>query len=354
MQRAAWAVVFLLFTAGETCRAQEVRVGILSRYHPRAMELRASQTEAVVVRIADRNLVLVPDTARDKAEIAVASGELLVTFDGREYRARELQAAGRAGAAEFTLAIPGQVSRRYQGKLAISVREDELAAMVTMPLETAVASVVQAESTPGASAEALAALAVVARSYFVAAKARHRDFDFCDLTHCQVLRSPPLLGSPAARAARETRGLVLAYREQQFAAMFTRSCSGRTRTPAQDGMTENVYPYFAVICDYCHSHPSRWTRSVSREDGALLAAKGEAGRLAVDRRLGWNAVPSNSFETREEGNSVILEGSGQGHGIGLCQRGAEAMAAGGASFRDILRHYFPNTTLRTLPEPPGS
>jgi stage II sporulation protein D (peptidoglycan lytic transglycosylase) len=68
----------------------------------------------------------------------------------------------------------------------------------------------------------------------------------------------------------------------------------------------------------------------------------------VDRRLGWNAVPSNSFETREEGDSVILEGSGQGHGIGLCQRGAEAMAAGGANFREVLRHYFPNTSLRRI------
>jgi peptidoglycan hydrolase-like amidase len=260
--RAAWAAVFLLFATGETCQAQEVRVGILSRYHPRAMELRAAQTEAVVLRIVDRNLVVAPGNAREKAEIAMAGGELLVTIDGREYRAHELQASGRAGAEEFLLVIPGQISRRYQGKLSLSVREGELAAVLTLPLETAVASVVQAESSPGTSEEALAALAVVARSYFMAAKKRHADFDFCDLTHCQVLREPPSPASPAARAARETRGLVLTYKEQPFATMFTRSCSGRTRTPAQDGMTEAGYPYFAVICDYCHSHPVHWTRTV--------------------------------------------------------------------------------------------
>src|ERR1039458_7897639 len=42
-----------------------------------------------------------------------------------------------------------------------------------------------------APSEALKALAVAARSYFVAGKGRHRDFDFCDTTHCQFLREAP-------------------------------------------------------------------------------------------------------------------------------------------------------------------
>jgi hypothetical protein len=40
-----------------------------------------------------------------------------------------------------------------------------------------------------------------------------------------------------------------------------------------------------------------------------------------------------------------LEGTGKGHGIGLCQAGARAMAQSGATFREILDHYYPNTTL---------
>jgi len=216
-----------------------------------------------------------------------------------------------------------------------------------MDLETAVASAVAAESGSDAPPEALKAQAVVARSYYVAGRGRHRDFDFCDLTHCQFLREPPPQDSPSARATRETRGIVLTFEEKPFAAMFSRSCGGHTRTPVEVGLPGSAYPYFSVFCDFCHKSPYRWTRRLSLQDAALLA-KGESGRLAVDRRFGWNAIPSNNFSSRQEGEQVILEGAGQGHSIGLCQRGAKGMAEEGSSFRQILNHYFPNSTLTLL------
>src|SRR5260370_30761334 len=99
----------------------------------------------------------------------------------------------------------------------------------------AVASTVAAESTPGTPPEAMKAEAVVARSYFVAGGRRHRDFDFCDLTHCQFLHEPPAQESSAASATHETRGIVLTLEEKPFAPMFSRSCGGRTRTPVEVG-----------------------------------------------------------------------------------------------------------------------
>jgi stage II sporulation protein D len=220
-----------------------------------------------------------------------------------------------------------------------------------MDLETAVASVVQAESLAGTPIEALKAQAVVTRSYFVAGGGRHHNFDFCDLAHCQFLREPPSSDSDAGLAASATRGLILRFGDKPIATMFTRSCGGRTRTPAELKIAEGTYPYFSIICEYCQNNPTRWTRRLSRSDAAQLIDKGEAGRLALDRRLGWNTLPSNNFTAREEDGEVVLEGTGQGHGVGLCQRGARALAEEGKSFRDVLSHYFPNTLLTPAEKP---
>ena len=103
-----------------------------------------------------------------------------------------------------------------------------------------------------------------------------------------------------------------------------------------------------MICEFCYKNPVKWTREVSTADAVVLQS-GEAGRLSVGRRMGWNAVPSNNFSLRRETDGqVLLEGIGQGHGVGLCQRGARAMAENGATFREILEHYFPNTTIEQM------
>jgi stage II sporulation protein D len=101
----------------------------------------------------------------------------------------------------------------------------------------------------------------------------------------------------------------------------------------------------------------RWSSRISTHDAALLHSSDESARLSIDRRLGWNAVPSNDFVVKAEpdqemkGRSItgqiVVEGTGQGHGIGLCQAGARAMAEEGADFRQILHHYYPNTTVVT-------
>ena len=43
-----------------------------------------------------------------------------------------------------------------------------------------------------------------------------------------------------------------------------------------------------------------------------------------------------------------LKSVGNGHGVGMCQRGAIEMAKSGATFREILAHYFPATSIEAL------
>lgn len=52
---------------------------------------------------------------------------------------------------------------------------------------------------------------------------------------------------------------------------------------------------------------------------------------------------STAFTLRREGSLIVAEGSGWGHGLGLCQWGARGMARAGRGYVDILTHYFPGT-----------
>ena len=350
MLAGVFRLAFLALVFHPQACAQDVRIGVLGLFHPRQLTLQTTRHEAVIVQASGQTFVLEPGS-RAAASFHVSSDALLLDIGGHVLRTTEIHAASRNGAAvSFLLSVPGKIVRSYYGTLVVKASRGEVVPIITMDLEIAVASTVAAESTPGTPPEAMKAQAVVARSYFVAGGGRHRDFDFCDLTHCQFLREPPAQESSAARATHETRGIVLTFQEKPFAPMFSRSCGGRTRTPVEVGLPGSAYPYFSVFCGFCHKSPYRWTRRLSSDDAALLLGQGESGRLAVDRRLGWNAIPSNNFTSHEEGGEVVLEGAGQGHGIGLCQHGAKALAEEGSSFRQILNHYFPNTVLMQFGE----
>jgi peptidoglycan hydrolase-like amidase len=210
--------------------------------------------------------------------------------------------------ADFRLSIPGKIERQFHGTLTVRPGDHKLIAVITMDREVAVASVAAAEMAPSTPYEALKAQAVVARSYYAAAGPRHDDFDFCDTTHCQFLREPPDLASPALRATQETNGLLLAYQGRPLAAMYSAACGGQTRS--LESLTSGEYPYYSVPCDYCRRHSP---------------------------------------------------GLVQGHQLGLCQAGAAGMSAEGAGFRTILDRYYPGTSLEQfgwiaiflLPHPPA-
>jgi len=340
---------FFFLLAAPAAFAQQVRIGVLGLFHPREITLSAAKGEAIVLTAAGKEFVLEPGVRAATARIEVAESGLLLQFNGRLVHADEVHVAGRnRQSVSFFVGIPGKISRKYQGTLSVNAIHGEAVPVVTIDLETAVASVVAAELTHDTPLEALKAQAIVTRSYFLAGRGRHQDFDFCDTTHCQFLREPPSPESPPGVATVSTRGLFIVYEEKPIAAMFTQSCGGHTRTPAEVGVSPGNYPYYPVVCNVCYRSPVRWIRKLLEQEAAQLLGKGEAGRLAVDRRLGWNTVPSNNFTAREQEGVVILDGVGQGHGIGLCQRGARAMAQDGASFREIISHYFPNTALSNL------
>jgi stage II sporulation protein D len=243
----------------------------------------------------------------------------------------------------FVLEVPGRISRQFRGKLTMLRTSGSVTPVITMDVETAVAAAIAAEMPSDAPDETLKAMAVLVRSFYLSAKQRHAQYDFCDTTHCQFHREPPSGNHAASRATLATHGVVIAFRGKPFAPMYSASCGGSTMRAEDVGLRDDGYPYAAVSCP--RPEPP-WTRTLTVDDaGSLVQVKSEAARLAVVRKLGWSALPSNNYRVHRSGDDVIFTGRGQGHGVGLCQRGAITMAARGANFREILRHYLPDTEL---------
>jgi stage II sporulation protein D len=70
------------------------------------------------------------------------------------------------------------------------------------------------------------------------------------------------------------------------------------------------------------------------------------GELRIRKTFG--NLKSSLFVVEVQAGGAVFRGAGFGHGVGMCQTGAIGMAEAGKSYREILRHYYPGTTVRKL------
>jgi len=299
---------------------------------------------------------------------------------------------------EVNVKAPTKFNRRLVGELKISSRGGGLQLILEAPLEQVVGEVVAAELGDEAPEEAAAALAVAVRSFIIALKGRHRDegFDICDSTHCLLYRGADGAFGPRGleslttgrRAARKTLGVVLTDGEGVIPGYFHSCCGGKTATPRMVWAGSSYSDSFeSVECDFCASSPlaswvhraglgkvlkavgfdytpGRWKLEVARHAGSNYVAEieitgpsgstkfnGNRFRMLIGRALGWNVVRSNAYSVRLDGELVVFEGRGSGHGVGLCQEGAKAAAKSGRGWREIIKFYFPRCRLSGIPVP---
>ena len=342
----------MLALSTQAIAAERVRIAVFGLFHAKQLVVEALPSQPLNVA-ADGRQITLSNSGLQRLVFTKSGEEIVMDRANRKTTATQINIAAQQSGddADFVLSVPGKLHRQFHGRLIIASGENELLPVVEMDLEIAVGSIVAAESLPGAPLEALKAQAVVSRSYLLAGGPRHAYADFCDTTHCQFIRRPPAPSSPAARATAETTGLVLAWQSKTFAAMYSASCGGRTRTLAEAGYVAHDYPYFAVECLYCRRSPERWSSKVAASDARELSQKrDEHARIRAGRKLGWAKVPSSAYDMkREDDGAFELSGVGRGHGIGLCELGAADMARDGKDFRAILAHYFPNTTVQSKP-----
>lgn len=159
----------------------------------------------------------------------------------------------------------------------------------SMALDEYLRGVVPAEIGAGSPMEALKAQAVAARCYAARAarSPRHTNADICTTTHCQVWRVQSYPRTDEAIAA--TVGVIAYHEGRIIDALYFACCDGNTKN--SEAVWRNRVPYL-------------------------------------------------------RGVSCTLKHQAQyGHGVGMCQRGAIQMARQGASYRDILHHYYTGVSI---------
>jgi stage II sporulation protein D len=284
--------------------------------------------------------------------------------DAVRFRSVSEESGGRLRAGRFAV----------RGDLVVRAHAKRLQLINVLPLEEYIVGVVSAEMPRGFPEDALRAQAVAARTYAVRKKLDALDSS----THLgstvlsQVYRGLSSRDERAQRAVAQTEGEVLTFNLEPIEAYFHASCGGRTEA-GQSALSRDL-PYLQPVECPCAKHAgARWELSLSLaevrrllgvpDDGPLrIASRSPTGRVrtlsvgshsidAVEfrQKVGYDRVKSLWFEVeRSGGDAISLVGKGHGHGAGMCQWGAKALAERGWSYRDILLHYYPGAEIQRL------
>lgn len=282
-------------------------------------------------------------------------------------------------------------SRTYYGKIYMEPYKNSLKIINICDLEKYLESVVSAEVRDLKNYEAYKAQAVIARTYTLVNIDRHKKsgFHICDNTHCQLYNGYENISPKAAQAVKETEGEILEYRGRPAWTFYHSICGGVTDSAWEIWPYEKK-PYLRSVKDgppvrpYCRNAPGfLWRTKIkfskfekfSQEKifkaklpltGLSVSARTQAGRAktlkfvsgkyektvsVIDfyhiagRYFGWEAIRSAMFDVSFEKFYVVFKGKGHGHGVGLCQHGADAMAELGYDYNQILEHYYKDLKL---------
>jgi stage II sporulation protein D len=344
-------------------------------------EVTGSRFIRVLLSEGTAEVVLEGETIRawgtDGRLAAESAGRVAVAALGERIRWNGSRLLGDAIDAAGTPALRVG-NREGVGRIRLLARKGELLAVAVVPLEAYVAAVLSREAPQRFRPEALAALAVAVRTYAVgaAAKPRHPAYDVVGSVEDQVFEGTDGVGAAFREAADRTRGVVVRYRGEFARTVYHSTCGGRTED-AGSAWGKDI-PYLrAISCDDCADSPVyRWEYRLSEAEARRLAKAlgvppgkdlrfavlsrtptGRAIRIRVSaggvvrevraaefrKAAGYANVRALKMEIVPVTGGWRITGEGWGHGVGMCQFGANGMARRGAGFREILARYYPGT-----------
>lgn len=253
--------------------------------------------------------------------------------------------------------------------------------------------VVAAEMPASFEQEALKAQAVAARTYALnkGPTQNHPDADLCtDYACCQawIARADAMsnwgdnavaYANKITTAVAETGNQVILYDGQLIDAVFHSSSADATKDAVE--VWGNSVPYLQSVSspegEGVPNYQSQVTLTPQQFQEAFLAAQPEAvfgddpaawvGQTAQNEAGSVQSVTiggvtvtgaqarqifslrSATFTLTYDGANFVFDVTGFGHGVGMSQYGADAMAAEGKDYVEILQHYYTGVTVEECP-----
>lgn len=273
--------------------------------------------------------------------------------------------------------------RYYRGRMFLkNLTVGEITPVNRIHLEDYVSSVTGSEMNFEDS-EALKVQSVIARTYALWSLAQQSfdEYDLTDHTMSQVYLGELIFKPRYRDAALATSGEIVTWSNKLALTVFSSTCGGTTSSN-QWVWSGDALPYLQAVVDNdaCSASPHfNWSykadidniKSVFRfsnyqqdpptiypeEDhkGRLITIKvgdqtmsGNTFRLKMIKAFGARSLKSTLFSMERIDKTLIFNGHGMGHGVGLCQWGALGLAESGWNYKDILRFYYRGTTVSNL------
>lgn len=271
----------------------------------------------------------------------------------------------------------------YSGKIYIIPAGNTFHLVEHAPLETYLYGVLPYEMSHSWPIEALKAQAVAARTYTLKTLegVKNKNFDVFSDVRSQMYKGGGKQYDSVKKAVDETRGEVLSYQDKLFFTYYHANCGGGTDdVRSWNPGAQSIKPLSGASCKYdSHSKSHSWQMNISHAkvetyaksvglSGNLKSIKiarktdtGRATNLTLKTSKGTKTVPCGKFRLATgirsckitklsvRRNDVHFEGKGYGHGVGMCQDGANGMAKSGKNYKKILKNYYPGAELKKLP-----
>lgn len=269
-------------------------------------------------------------------------------------------------------------------KVEISIRvRFEDGAVTEMDMDSYLVGVVLAELPASFEQEAKKAQAVAARTFALRAKTtggKHDDGSVCTSSGCcQAYTSVEDYYSrggkaenvkSAEEAVLKTSGQVLTYDEKLIQANYFSCSGGRTEDAvavwgtdvpylrAKESPGEEAAKHYTDVVTFSAEEfneamgtelagdPQKWFGMTTYTSGDGVATMQIGGKTYQGTQLrSMLGLRSTAFAVEVVSGEIRITTKGFGHRVGMSQYGADAMAAGGSSYREILAYYYPGTQL---------